>query len=84
MPPDRDDPVRLRELAREQSLTELEQASIVATLDNLRTFPWVRERIAANQLQLVGAFFGVATGILEVYEPQRGSFAPIAVEASAG
>ena len=65
-------------------LTELEQASIVATLDNLRTFPWVRERVAANRLQLVGAFFGVATGTLEVYEPQRGVFAPITVEPSAG
>jgi carbonic anhydrase len=64
-------------------LTELEQASILATLDNLLTFPWVRERAASKELQLIGAFFNVATGTLAVYEPQRGVFAPIAAESPA-
>jgi carbonic anhydrase len=61
-------------------LTELEQASILATLDNLLTFPWVSERAAANQLQLIGAFFNVATGTLAAYDPERGAFTPIAAE----
>jgi len=35
------------------------------SLSNLRTFPWVAERVAAGNLTLHGAYFGVATGRLE-------------------
>ena len=35
------------------------------SLRNLRTFPWVAERVAAGNLTLHGAYFGVATGRLE-------------------
>jgi carbonic anhydrase len=41
------------------------------SLANLMTFPWVAERVAAGQLTLNGAHFGVATGRL-VLVPAEG------------
>jgi carbonic anhydrase len=60
-------------------IRRLEQASIVATLENLKTFPWLRDRVEAQQVQLLGAYFDVATGILATYEPTgSGGFMPVA------
>jgi carbonic anhydrase len=58
-------------------LARLEQASIVATLDNLMTFPWIRSRVETRQLQLIGAYFEVATGLLTIHDPVTGTFAPV-------
>jgi carbonic anhydrase len=64
-------------LSRSDYLSRLEQASVVTTLDNLMSFPWIRSRVEEKQLQLLGAYFFVGTGELQVYDPLRGSFAPI-------
>lgn len=58
-------------------LTRLEQASIVATLDNLKTFPWIRSRLETGELQLLGAYFDVATGMLATYDPASSAFTAI-------
>jgi carbonic anhydrase len=64
-------------LPRSEYLSRLERASIVATLGNLMTFPWIRDRVEQRQLQLVGACFHVRTGILDVYDPDTATFAPV-------
>jgi carbonic anhydrase len=56
----------------------LEQASAVKTLDNLMTFPYVRSRVQAGELQLHAAYFGVATGDLSVYDPGAREFVRVA------
>jgi carbonic anhydrase len=58
-------------------LSRLEQASIVATLGNLMTFPWIKSRVDQNELELIGAYFDVATGHLAIYDPATRAFAPI-------
>jgi carbonic anhydrase len=58
-------------------LSRLEQASIVATLGNLTTFPWIRSRVEERALELIGAYFDVATGDLAIYDPATCAFAPI-------
>jgi carbonic anhydrase len=58
-------------------IARLERASVVATLDNLMTFPMIRIGVSQRQLQLVGAYFDVGTGDLTVYDPDSGSFAPL-------
>jgi carbonic anhydrase len=58
-------------------ITRLEQASIVATLENLKTFPWIRERAEAGGLELLGAYFDVATGVLMALDPDSGAFVPV-------
>ena len=56
-------------------LRALEQASIVRTLDNLMTFPFVRRRVEGGALRLHAAWFDVATGKLAVRDPADGAFA---------
>lgn len=46
-----------RQLAGEEACTDV-------TLQNLLTFPWVRERVEAGDLALTGMHFGVAKGHL--------------------
>jgi len=58
-------------------LTRLEQASIVSALDNLMTFPRLRKLIERGHVKLHGAYFGVATGELSVFDPQSGRFVPV-------
>jgi carbonic anhydrase len=62
----------------DEYLTALEQASAVKTLDNLMTFPDVRRRVEAGELQLHAAYFGVATGDLWVHDPATGRFERVA------
>ena len=58
-------------------LTALEQQSVVAALENLLTFPYVRRRVDRGELALHAAYFGVATGELSIWDPERGTFAPV-------
>jgi len=57
-------------------LVRLERAAIEQSLTNLMTFPYVRQRVEAGELDLHGAYFGVATGVLLLRDPSDGSFVP--------
>jgi carbonic anhydrase len=61
-------------------LTALEQASALKTLDNLMTFPYVKNMVERGKLKLHAAYFGVASGDLSVYEPEHGTFVHIAAD----
>jgi len=61
-------------------LSRLEQASIVATMDNLLTFPWIKSRVEDHELELIGAYFDVGTGELTAYDPAARAFAPVTGE----
>jgi carbonic anhydrase len=41
-----------------------EQGAVHVSLQNLMTFPWVRERVEAGELKLFGCHFAIATGEL--------------------
>lgn len=56
-------------------LTRLEQASIVQSIANLQTFPFVSQRVEAGRLMLHGAYFDVATGTLDLLDTATGRFA---------
>src|SRR5262249_6184333 len=58
-------------------LTCLEQASVVRTLANLMTFPWIRSRVEARDLELLGAYFDVATGRLSACDRLGKAFLPV-------
>jgi carbonic anhydrase len=64
-------------------LTRLEHAMVSQSLENLLTFPFIKERVDAGKVQLHGAHFGVATGQLLVRDPETGDFAP-AVDSQGG
>jgi carbonic anhydrase len=70
-------------LSKADFLARLERASVVATLDNLKSFPWIKSRADDRQLQLLGAYFDVSNGALEVYDPTVGVFTPVAAAPAA-
>lgn len=52
-----------------------EHAAIVLSLENLREYPWVAERLADGSLQLHGAHFDIRSGTLKLLG-EDGAFAP--------
>jgi carbonic anhydrase len=61
-------------------LTRLELATVENSIRNLMTFPCVRILVERGKLQLHGAYFGVATGVLLVRDPETGAFKPAVEE----
>jgi carbonic anhydrase len=66
--------VRSREEAPGSYLTRLEQASVTASLANLKTFPFIGTLHERGALALHGAYFDVASGELSVLDPSAGRF----------
>jgi carbonic anhydrase len=64
----------------EEYLPRLELAAIENSLQNLMTFPCVRILVERGKLQLHGAYFGVATGVLLVRDSKTGEFKPVVEE----
>jgi hypothetical protein len=62
---------------------QLEFASVELSLQNLVTFPWVKARVEAGQLELHGAYFGVAAGRMLVRDPATGHFEPASARKTA-
>lgn len=82
--------VRIADQAKEQTMRELkdsseearqracEQASILISLENLLTFPWIKERVEAGKLFLHGWYFDMERGELFSYLSDTGAFEPLA------
>ena len=64
-------------MSRAEYIERMEKASIVNTLDNLMTFPRLRQRIERGEVILHGAYFGVAKGGLSVLDRATGEFRPV-------
>jgi carbonic anhydrase len=47
-----------------------EHENVKVSLENLETFPWVHERVAAGKLTLHGCYFGIESGQLLRLDPQ--------------
>lgn len=52
----------------------IEKAAVFRSLENLMTFPFVRSRVESGELQLHGAYFGVAEGSLFVLDKAAKEF----------
>ncbi|RDI62332.1 carbonic anhydrase [Microvirga subterranea] len=65
-----------RQGSLDEYVGKLELAAIEHSLRNLMTFPCVRILVERGKLQLHGAFFGVASGVLMVRNPETGEFEP--------
>ncbi len=74
-------PARQRALAKAGGDVELaqpicEHENVKVSLENLATFPWVRDRIASGKLTLHGCYFGIESGQLLRLDDQ-GRFNPV-------
>src|SRR3954464_7701406 len=52
----------------------IEKAAVFRSLENLMTFPFVRERVERGEMELHGAYFGVAEGSLFVLDQAAKEF----------
>ena len=76
----------IAERARERSVVHAHDAetmrlaceheTVRVSLENLLTFPWIAERVAAGKLRLHGMFYQISTGLLEVLG-EDGLFTPV-------
>ena len=77
-------PVRervLREMAdrpEAEQIRACEHGAIAQTLENLMTFPWIRERVERGKLELHGWYFDIDAGDLLGYSPQHNHFVSLA------
>jgi carbonic anhydrase len=60
----------------------IEKAAVFRSLENLMTFPFVRSLVERGELELHGAYFGVAEGSLFVLDPAKKEFKSVLEEAS--
>lgn len=60
----------------------VEQASILNSLANVETFPFVQAGLKAGTLALHGAWFDIERGLLLEYDPEAGTFAALDDEIS--
>lgn len=54
----------------------MEQAGVKVSLDNLRTFPCIRQKERTGELRLTGAFFAISDGVLHILDETSGQFNP--------
>jgi carbonic anhydrase len=70
----------LRELAGQPQAVQAKacgQAAIALSLENLMSFPWIRERVGAAKLELHGWYFDLDAGELLAYSAETGKFAAL-------
>ena len=73
--PARDEVLRRHaDASAEERQQALELAGIRQSLENLQTFPFVAEAVAAGELRLQGAYFSIATGQLSLLDGASGTF----------
>lgn len=60
--------------AFEEQTHHCEKASLLISLENLKTFPWIQERVSKKQLFLHAWYFDLATGMLEMFDSSTGDF----------
>ena len=51
-----------------------ERNAVLVSLENLTTFPWIRDRMAEKSLKLHGWYFDIETAQLEIYDSKSGRF----------
>lgn len=55
----------------------MEMAAVGVSIENLRTFPFVADKVESGALRLTGAFFAISDGLLHLRDPETGTFAPV-------
>jgi carbonic anhydrase len=65
-------------------IVRIEKAAVFRSLENLLTFPFVQTQVARGELNLHGAYFGVAEGSLFVLDQQAKEFRSVREMLQAG
>ena len=68
---------RVKDLPADQQIAALERQAVLTSLQNLMTFPFVRDAVAAEDLTLHGLWTEIGEGGLEYYDGADGQFHPL-------
>lgn len=68
---------RLGEGTDDERKQMLEKEAVLISLENLMTFPFVKEAVEKDELSLHGVWNDIGDGSLEGYEPSSGKFLPV-------
>lgn len=55
----------------------LEKESVLVSMENLMTFPFIEDEVASDRLTLHGLWTDIGEGSLEYYDPAKGGFLPV-------
>jgi carbonic anhydrase len=56
---------------------QLEKHAVMASLENLMTFPWIEDRVKLGELTIHGLWTDIGEGGLECYSPETKRFEPV-------
>lgn len=68
---------RVRHEPKDVILRALERQAVVVSLENLMTFPFVRDRVTDERLTVHGLWSNTGEGGLEQYDAATGGFVPV-------
>lgn len=68
---------RVVDFPLEDQIPELERQAVLVSLENLMTFPFIRDKVEAEELALHGVMHDIAAGGLEQYDSAAGVFVPV-------
>ncbi len=61
---------------------QIEYQIVRLGLENLLTYQWIRERVEAGALEIHGCHFGIANGVLTLFDGKTGEFNAVPLEKS--
>ena len=61
----------------ELQLRACEETSILLSMENLMSFPWIRKRVEAGRLKIHGWYFNMKNGELYDYDSEKEEFLPL-------
>jgi carbonic anhydrase len=59
--------------------TDVEREAVKLSVERLLQYPFIAERVANGALQVDGARFNIATGVLELLDQKTGQFSPVKI-----
>ncbi len=65
------------DISQEERLKEYEQWGIRVSLENLLTFPWIRDAVEMGEMHLHGWYFDLNDGTLSCYDEETDTFIPM-------
>lgn len=66
-----------RKQPRADQLAEMERQNVIESLDNLLTYPFIKDCVQAGELQLHGAWYDISNGQLLTLDPDTQDFLPV-------
>ncbi|EPX79784.1 carbonic anhydrase [Salipiger mucosus] len=68
---------RIKERPDADQARALEKEAVLVSLENLMSFPFVRQAVESEDLTLHGLWHEIGAGALECYDPKKGAFVTV-------